>query len=148
MASFVVFREKQPWFAAICGDLPSPFSTGRRPRLGDLGDFVVQQGESRGGAKKHGVCCRCHEGSGWQWNHSKSFEICKGFNLIGIFRTVFIMGIVESSTASHSRRTASQSVCCQDWKMERRVQSGHLYIRTDDFGHVTCPGKTTLPAPV
>lgn len=23
--------------------------------------------------------------------------------------------------------------------MERRVQSGHLYIRTDDFGHVTCP---------
>lgn len=27
----------------------------------------------------------------------------------------------------------------KEWKVERRVQSGHLYIRTDDFGDVVRP---------
>lgn len=37
-------------------------------------------------------------------------------------------------TSEGSEISGSSKVSREDWKLERRVQSGHLYIRTDDFG--------------
>jgi len=43
----------------------------------------------------------------------------------------------QGPVSEASEISSSSKVSREDWKMERRVQSGHLYIRTDDFGHVT-----------
>ncbi|CAJ1356292.1 unnamed protein product [Effrenium voratum] len=42
---------------------------------------------------------------------------------------------VFNSESSNDSRPSQEA---QEWKLERRVQGGHLYIRTDDFGMVTC----------
>lgn len=43
-----------------------------------------------------------------------------------------------------SEMSSSSKVSREEWKVERRVQSGHLYIRTDDFGEVACSRSSIM----
>lgn len=44
---------------------------------------------------------------------------------------------ISGPISEASEISGSSKVSREDWKVERRVQSGHLYIRTDDFGDVS-----------
>eukprot|EP00913_Durusdinium_trenchii_P019541 g18369.t1 len=47
----------------------------------------------------------------------------------------------EASEMSSSSKVSRED---REWKVERRVQSGHLYIRTDDFGEVACSRSSIM----
>ncbi|CAE7024186.1 unnamed protein product, partial [Symbiodinium natans] len=47
-------------------------------------------------------------------------------------------------TSEMSDASTPRSQEAEDWKPEKRVQGGHLYIRADDFGEVNCLKSSSM----